>query len=110
MFFVGQKVVCVNDDTEEFKTPGHKWTCRGFILKKGEIYTIRSLETGIDNHPTMKLVEVADRSERDKGYRRERFRPLVEKKTDISLFKSMLNGSLKEKKARLNGIKEKEHA
>ena len=110
MFFVGQKVVCINDGINDFKLPGWSYDYSEFPIKKDEIYTIRWLGESQDGQLTMKLKEVPDRREGDGGYVRERFRPLVEKKTDISLFKSMLNGSLKEKKARLNGIKEKEHA
>jgi hypothetical protein len=75
MFRVGQKVVCVNA-----KECG--------LLIKGQIYTVLSLnprgcEGAIE-------VDCAPSSSGCRGYFAWRFRPLVERKTDISVFTKML--------------------
>ena len=99
MFYVGQKVVCVNAVEKDFRKPGVQYRNGVWLLQEKEIYTIRELLHNSHGSPTMKLVELADRSvDGDKGYNRKRFRPLVEKKTDISIFTSMLNKSVKELK------------
>jgi hypothetical protein len=92
MFYVGQKVVCINADENQFIVPNKPYRHSEFwSLREGEIYTISELTQHAYGNPCMKLVEIPDRSERDWGYNRARFRPLVEKKTDISIFKEMLN-------------------
>lgn len=92
MFYVGQKVVCINADDKVFRVPNKLYNeDQQWLLKKGEVYTIRELTQHVYGNPCMKLVEIPDRGGRDNGYNRERFRPLVEKKTDISIFKEMLN-------------------
>lgn len=89
-FHVGQKVVCVDDDPE-----GHP----GLFPVAGQIYTIRWV--GMFFNPWFKtnkfcvhLIEI----NRPAGnltrcvvpYRASRFRPVVERKTDISIFTEML--------------------
>lgn len=92
MFYVGQKVVCINDRRGDFRQANYHYATNNFwALKKGEIYTVSELLDHPDGSSTMKLVEIPDRDCKDWGYNRERFRPLVEKKTDISIFKEMLN-------------------
>ena len=85
-FYVGQKVVCVDDRpffSEGVPVP----------LVLGRIYTV----AGFDNHDCLVLVEQPGRNfagwRSDLGYQKSRFRPVVERKTDISIFKAMLNPS-----------------
>ncbi len=89
MFRIGQKVVCV-DDTEHHPStmiPGGK----RHSLVKGQIYTVT--KTGIEHPldligiPCIALAKMPS----PYGYRQTRFRPLVEKTTDISVFKALLN-------------------
>jgi hypothetical protein len=90
-FRVGQKVVCVDDKPR----PGANPRMDG--LSKGQVYTVQRI--GIDNfwaEPVLWLVEI--RRELQPGFQRfgevgydpRRFRPVVEKKTDISIFEAML--------------------
>lgn len=82
-FHVGQKVECIDDEGQpvrEGDTP----------VKKGAVYTLRDVfdffgEEGV------RLQEITN--PRDRGYHSWRFRPIVEKKTDISIFTAMLNAS-----------------
>lgn len=101
MFYVGQKVVCVNAEWGVFNLPGKRYLESKWVLEGGVVYTIRELLTDNLGRATMKLVELIDRSEFDVGYNRERFRPAVEKKTDISLFKAMLNKTPQQNKKEL---------
>jgi len=71
MFVTGQKIVCVN--------PG-PW--ENNPLKKGSIYTVVSQQ-----HVFVYLVETPPES----GWFASRFKPLEENKTDISVFKKILN-------------------
>jgi hypothetical protein len=97
-FRVGQKVVCVD-------VSGLFETLRGeFVdsvdLTKGAVYTIRWL--GIfEGQPVVRLREITERTvpsgyliapgaDRDTPFLASRFRPLVERKTDISVFTKML--------------------
>ena len=93
-FHVGQKVVCVDD----------KIPCRS--LANGSIYTIRWFGLHVDPHfgtnLCVRLAEINPRPEEsellkdypealaDVPYYASRFRPLVTRKTDISIFKRML--------------------
>jgi hypothetical protein len=95
MFYTGQKVVCVNDDKTNNK--GVK------ELKKGEIYTIRWC--GVFDGPytttdrngkgvSVRLFEVKRRRDeapfQDYPFKSSRFKPLVERKTDISVLEKLL--------------------
>jgi hypothetical protein len=80
-FRVGQKVVCVDSATRFI--PGSTG------LVEGAIYTV--IETGVGlfcGELWITVAEVAARS--DEGFFANRFRPVVERKTDISIFKKML--------------------
>ena len=96
-FHVGQKVVCV-DDVVWFKDGGVTNVKSG--LEKGRIYTV----SNIYPIPTLyyrgeiggfvaELVETTAPGEWKTflGYSVKRFRPVAERKTDISVFKAMLN-------------------
>lgn len=98
-FTVGQKVVCVDADWPDFLSP----------LSEGQIYTVKAVglalglnpDFSITYEPNIELVEQAnpdDDSDRiairiGRGFRASRFRPAVVRKTDISIFKAMLNPS-----------------
>lgn len=96
-FRVGQKVVCVDD---EFHGDFFDVPC---LPVKGLVYTIRSIEvmTGSDGEqsPIIRLVEVINPAmpwtigDVEIGFVPRRFRPVVERKTNISIFKAMLNPS-----------------
>lgn len=73
MFHVGQKVVCV-----DASLPANLWH-REHPLILREIYVVR--------HLFIKCIDI-DGSRR--GWQNWRFRPLVERKTDISIFTEML--------------------
>jgi hypothetical protein len=88
-FHVGQKVVCVEDE----------WP--GFVdcpLVKGAIYTVDEIIApeltwsfdGIDVRPSIRLVETRNNVAEIDSFNPARFRPLVETKTDISVFQAML--------------------
>jgi hypothetical protein len=91
MFRIGQKVVCVNDSPPP---PGTLIYYSGSVnheLVKGRIYTVT--KTGLKHpldltsSPCICLAECKS----PWGYWQTRFRPLVEKETDISDLKALLN-------------------
>lgn len=93
-FHVGQKVVCVDD----LPSINARIT-RAPSLTKGQVFTIRDMEIwkGV---LLVRLVEIVaapfdfiDRGWLEPSWRASRFRPIVERKTDISIFTSMLNPS-----------------
>ena len=85
MFRVGQKVVCINSENR----PGKVWIWDD-APTEGKVYTISALsfERGervvelieLPRHPESKL----------RGYAAFRFRPIVERKTDIAIFTKLL--------------------
>lgn len=97
-FTVGQKVVCVDhmNNSQTFKLPE---------IKKGRTYKIRELGIQVvdgvgifDDEVTVWLEGISrpyktDCGVNDIGFRCSRFRPVVERKTDISCFTAMLNPS-----------------
>lgn len=97
MFYVGQKVVCVDDS--ETDNMGKK------ELRKDDIYTV--IWVGRHFHPDemverqcVRLAEVIRKPceidpDGSMPFRASRFRPVVERKTDISIFTEMLNPSHK---------------
>jgi len=104
MFRVGQKVVCV--DASKRGTLGSVNYDRP-QLTKGAVYTIRELD-GCDGYHAVRLVEIVepildiwiDRGPSEPAWYSGRFRPIVERKTDISIFKAMLTPA--GKKERVN--------
>lgn len=95
MFYVGQKVVCV-DDGPSIKTLDWEWPVR-----KNEIYTIAA--TGLlhpddpKGRPCVLLIEV-ERT-KDEPLLAIRFRPLVERRTDIGFAHEILRKATKRKPA-----------
>jgi hypothetical protein len=87
-FYVGQKVVCVKRDV---RAPN--WAPDATMPRYGEVYTIRA----IDVYPRKTLLRLNEIVNQNYGFPLEGgfwsifFRPLVEQKGDISIFKSMLN-------------------
>jgi len=82
MFHVGQKVVCVNASNGDRESNFGRGYDLG--LREGEIYTVLSAHA--------EFIEV-DRVKGGCGWDAVRFRPLVEHKTDISIFQRMLDGA-----------------
>jgi hypothetical protein len=86
-FHVGEKVVCVNDGPTD---GGHIVS-----LKKGTVYTVQFL-CAAENHAEKNVgIFVCGVAEEPRNgfcdcYNAERFRPLIERKTDISVFTEML--------------------
>ena len=89
-FHVGQKVVCIEDEW-----PSHVPS----PIKKGVVYTIAEILPpdlsesfdGWDVRRSIRLVEVKNNLADVDSFNQARFRPVVERKTDISQFKAMLN-------------------
>jgi len=81
-FRVGQKVVCVDASG-----------CASADLSEGTIYTVRQVQPPIDN-ATPRVLLFGSRE--TIGWYASRFRPLVERKTDISIFTRMLTPLVKE--------------
>jgi len=89
-FRTGQKIICVDAAARPFRSWGQTES-----LSEGRVYTVRAafMRKGT---PTLWLDEV-ERDARarvqwgdDVGYGAWRFRPVVERKTDISIFTKML--------------------
>lgn len=78
-FHVGQKVVCINDSWITVRGPEG-----GHDPVKGSVYTIEKII--FDDCCYLILEEFFQ----DDEFHSEGFRPLVEKKTDISIFTAML--------------------
>lgn len=93
MFRVGQKVVCIN--AGQYNNEVAPWGETEKIIE-GEIYTIVHMLPWEDGTSVVHLAEVLrDGLSRlfwgnDVGYAAARFRPLVERKSDISAFTKML--------------------
>lgn len=89
MFRVGQKVVCV--DASQPRITGNKHD-----LKKGAIYTVAAAglihPSDVKELPCILVEELPDHTD---GLWQHRFRPIVEHKTDISIFKRLLVPSSK---------------
>ncbi len=82
-FHVGQKVVCV-DDAKDYTGSETK-------LRNGVIYEVEAVVEHLGF--TGLVVAGAYSWHPTRAYRSSRFRPVVERKTDISGFKAMLNPS-----------------
>ncbi len=92
-FRVGQKVVCVDD----------KWHDAHFLqhacpLELGRVYTIvdviksmKGIYRGVIGGRKVLLAETENPYGASIGFDQGRFRPTANRKTDISVFKAMLN-------------------
>lgn len=93
-FRVGMKVACIDDEPHSLYTPwAHHSDMDG--LKKGTVYTVRSV--GLYNGvPCIWLHEIVRGIARgweelgEAGFSPKRFRPVVERKTDISFAHEIL--------------------
>ncbi len=83
-FRVGQKVVCVDDAPRGYKSA---------LVRKGGIYTIVGLPMAPDGEPGVLLAEVD--ADAPYGFWQYRFRPLTERKTDISFAHEILRKATK---------------
>lgn len=84
MFYVGQKVVCVNAGlAPETGAYAHS-------LEEGRVYTVAGIATSRKGNAAVSLAEASPVGARKVGYLASRFRPIVERKTDISCFTDML--------------------
>lgn len=85
---VGQKIVCIN--AEPMTSPITGRLMPGTGLKKNHVYTIAAIAALPRPHPVgFKLVGLP--IPEDAVFYSPRFRPLVERKTDIGVFTAMLN-------------------
>lgn len=95
-FHVGQKVVCV--DAGDINGFGCRWMDDD-APTVGSVYTVTSIHADCTGDTVFHLVEIprgpiARRQWGESaGYNVVRFRPVVERKTDISIFTAMLTGS-----------------
>lgn len=90
-FHVGQQVVCVNaSGLEKHFYP------RTRLPVERTIYTVREL-LAIKDKPLLRLIEIVNHEYDfesgvfEPAFHVSRFRPVVEKKTDISIFTALLN-------------------
>ena len=92
-FRVGQKVVCIDD--EEREGPG-EYTV---LPVKGRVYTVRGVASWQWNSGVSGVGVYLEELYRpltsfgEAPWGCDRFRPVVERKTDISIFKAMLTPS-----------------
>ncbi len=91
-FRVGQKVVCVDD----IPSPGKVWYTQKPTV--GHVYTVSG--HGVGYYGDYPVIFVAELNNPLIGYRETRFRPIVERKTDISIFKAMLTPASKKELAK----------
>lgn len=90
-FRVGQKVVCVN---EPKSVMAQQWMALGAKYPaKGPIYIIRKIVTFGDSSLGVLLAEIVNEHlgySLEPAFAIEHFRPIVERETDISIFKALL--------------------
>lgn len=109
MFYVGQKVVCVGGSaaklTGEQRNFWSHWRSAWGVARpsEGSVYTVRATRVRKDGGQGIRLTEVInpicewnDAPPQEPWYFSEDFRPVVERKTDISIFKAMLNAKTTE--------------
>ena len=101
-FYVGQKVVCINDDVNSFsgdQKPGANIIKNMHGLKKGEIYTIRWVgyyeNANFNQYLGIKVKEIIRKNEGtlsdDNPYNANRFKPLEGQKDSLEQFRKLLN-------------------
>lgn len=89
-----------------FQTCRSRFSWRGFtgapwggnVPEPGGAYTVRSIRQGLQTGVTLLLLAELDNSHMpvkglEPGFDSRYFRPLIERKTDISVFQAMLNPS-----------------
>jgi hypothetical protein len=91
-FHVGQRVACVDD--EGFNRPAF-YGCEIFPVK-ANIYTIRQISLSPEGEAAFRLFEIVNEPREyligcvEPCFLARRFRPLQERKTDISIFEKLL--------------------
>ena len=97
-FRIGQKVVCVDDEWDKnhrlvLSIPGMRFP------KRGHIYTVREFFVDPTGGVSLRLVELVNvvvqyaEGTFEPGWGCRRFRPVVDRKTDISIFTDLLKTS-----------------
>ena len=89
-FRVGQKVVCIDNSM----APGlQRWHGQTYP-EIGPVYTVRAIVLSSSGYECLLLAEIVnpipDGYRGEGGFEAVRFRPIVERKTDISIFTDML--------------------
>lgn len=88
MFRIGMKVVCVDAKDSNL---GWSWDS---LLEEGKVYTVREVKKahfpGVGEYEGVRLEGVVRECMFDTPYFSHRFRPVVEKKTDISWAEEIL--------------------
>lgn len=102
-FRVGQKVVCV-----DAKIPLLAQFLRAVFnldwpLVEGEVYTVKRL-TVLFDEPAIELAEVKNAELLDGLFRQARFRPIVERETDISFAHEILRKNTKKAPSKESAI------
>jgi hypothetical protein len=95
IFKIGQKVICIDDG--DIDAIGEVWR-PGEEIHEGKIYTVSAIVSHRSLGQMVSLVEVERSTEcwllwGHKGYGAIRFRPIVERQTDIFVFTEMLKES-----------------
>jgi len=87
MFDIGQKVICINNNLDN----GDDWYGPKLVLNK--IYTVRDyVPDPYNEYICIRLVElIRDKGCDHVGFRINRFAPINDKKTDISVFEKILD-------------------
>lgn len=107
MLHVGQKVVCIGTEG----TPGIDWDAwakhwKIIRPKRGLIYTVRHTRMGKEQQHIRiseivnPIIKFADAPDQEPWWWASGFRPIIEPKTDISVFTAMLNGAPVEQPAK----------
>lgn len=92
-FRVGQKIVCV----ERAPFGDSQWDPDDGVPVEGEIYTIQQMHIESSGYLVLRLLEIrrGERARRwwgdDVGYGAYRFRPVVERATDVFVFHKILD-------------------
>jgi len=96
-WYVGMKVVCVDDEYSPLAETVRKMGCR--LPERGRVYTIDQIGPR-DGRIVIRLVELDNPRVKVPGYKKgppvfaaRRFRPVQTRKTDISIFTAMLHGT-----------------
>lgn len=91
MFHVGQKVVCI------FHMPENRRRADGVYPEKNGVYVIRSIfPDPVYGRELLRFEELTNPIcdfGMEAGFDAAKFRPIVERKTDISIFTAMLTGT-----------------
>lgn len=88
IFHVNQRVICIDAGPSD---SWRKWLADAPVV--GQVYTVASLSHLAGWGAALVLVEIKNQRVFNYAYAARRFRPAVERKTDISIFTSMLHPS-----------------